>query len=238
MVIAGLFAAVLACSRPQPSPEYERARELWTAVVKERGEAAAEDPRADEALALLDRVPGDSLDAAPAGELRARIVSQRAASAEERERRARLLERAGPPASPPAAPEEGEAAGAPAPKVATLARGMKLDDFRSALGGCALGKGSAQLPASDGGPRAGEVWVLKDEASCREQYPQLAGQAAIFVGDALAWVSPLSSIRREEVHREVELGTLPDGGQGMIVEGRVVPLPPGAKIVAADGGER
>jgi hypothetical protein len=237
------FAALLACSRPQPSPDYERARQLWTSLVQARGEAAAEDPRADEVLALLDRVPKESLDAPAAAELRGRIEAERKSHVEELARRQRLVAGAGEapdmPAGSGAAAAEGPAEPGPPPaRVPALVVGMKLDEFRASFGDCFDSKESVQLTSPDGGrPRAGQMWVMKDEEGCRGKYPQLAGQVVLFADGVLAGVSPAAAVKRVETVRPVELGTLPDGGLGERVDGGVVPLPEGARLLL-DGGAR
>jgi hypothetical protein len=204
MTTALLLASLLACSRsPEPSPEYERARALWTTVMNEKGMDAGDDPRAEQVLALLDRVPKESLDAAAAADMRSRISSLREASAAERERHARFLARLNAPADErPVAPGEGApgTSGASPP----IAIGMKLEAFRHAYGECMESKGPVKLEDPSGALRDGEMWVLKDGDdgdACRAEYPQLAGRAAVFVGGDLASLSPLSSMRTVEIPR-------------------------------------
>jgi hypothetical protein len=232
---AGAIAMVLACSRPQLSPDYDQARQLWTTLVQTRGDAAAEDPRADEVLALLDRVPRDSADAPAAAELRGRIEGERKAHVEELARRQRLVAGAGAIPSAPSEP------GAPTteprpPSRAALVPGMKLEVFRESYGDCFESTGPAQLTSADGGAaHPGEMWAMKDDAGCREKHPQLAGEVVLFAEEALVGVAPAASAKK--VVRQVEIAPLPDGGVGERVDGGVVPLPPGAEIVA-DGGAR
>jgi hypothetical protein len=205
--------------------------------VRERADAAAEDARADEVLALLDRVPPDSADASAAAELRGRIEGERKAHVEELARRQKLVERAGSIPSMPAAGSPAPPAAKPAPAPRALAPGTKLEAFRESYGDCVESRGPAQLGTPDGGaPRAGEMWAMKDQAACREKHPELAGQAALFAEGALVGLAPLSSAKKVQVVRQVELAPLPDGGLGEKVDGGVVPLPPGAEIVV-DGGQ-
>jgi hypothetical protein len=234
-------ALAVACSRPRPSPDYERARSLWTELVRAHPEAPAADPRADEVLAMLARVPGDSVDASAAAALRVRIEGERRELAEERARREALERRAGIPAPPVVAVVPGPGAGRGAdggqgtPSV-ELTPGMKLEDFRKLHGTCFDDAGPVQLTATDAAPRSGEMWVMKGDPACRDAHPRLADQAVLFAGGILAGVSPLGSLERVEVRREVELAPLPDGGMGMVVDGGVVPLPPGARLLPSDGG--
>jgi len=252
LALAAGLAALVACSRPRPSPEYEEARQRWAAIAREQGDAAAEDPRADAVLALLARVPAESLDAPGAAELRARIEGERKARAEERERRARLVAAAG---APPAMPSTGGApggagasAGAPAAAAAAappaLAPGTPLDAFRAATGACFERRGPIQIGAPDGGaPAPGEAWALRADAACQERWAAASGKLVLFTKGALAALAPASAARTVETRERVKLGTLPDGGVGILTDAGVVAPPPGAQIVpdapgAPDGGRR
>ena len=256
-LLAAACAVALACTpSPKPSPDYERARQLWTDLVQQKPDAAADDPRADEVLALLDRVPKDSSDAAAAADLRGRIAEQRQALAAERKHRAELegaaAAKAGPTAVPPEAggegaqrppprrrPEERTQPGAapdagPAPSATPA---MTLEAFRAEHGDCVEPKGPIQITAPGGRMTgAAEAWGLKPGAACAEKNPGLAGKVAIFAEGKLASLRPASDVVKTETRREVTLGTLPDGGVGMVVDGGVVPLPPGATLRVLDGG--
>jgi hypothetical protein len=235
-------AAAAACHRPAPSPDFERARQAWTALVQERGDDAAEDARAGDVLALLGRVPADSLDAAAAQELRDRIERERQAREGERRRRAELVAKAGAPTEAPAV----GAAPAPAPEAAVqprapepiegLAVGTKLDAFRAAHEGCVEPRGPVRLAGRDGGGAAGETWALKPGEPCATRFHHLAGQLVVFAGGALAGVSPATAVKRVDVRENVELGRLPDGGVGIRTDGGVVPPPAGSRVEVLDGG--
>jgi hypothetical protein len=243
---AGLLLA--ACSRPQPSPEYERARALWTEIVKARADDASQDPRADEVLALLGQVPPASADAAAAAELRGRIEADRKARVEERERRDRLVAQAAAPHDMPSAgaaagggggggsePQGGADAG-PTPEVRV---GMSVAELEKQFGDCFSRREAVRIGGGpDGGARDGDLWVMKDDAGCRERHAALAGQGILVAAGQVAGVSPLDKARKVEVRRVVELAPLPDGGTGMRVDGGVVPLPPGATVTPLDGGAR
>lgn len=238
LLAVAAFSTLLACSRPQPSPDYDRARHLWTTLVQTRGDAAAEDPGADEVLALLDRVPRDSADAAAAAELRGRIEGERKAHVEELARRQRLVAGAGAAPGAPAAESGAPAAEPLPPPPAALRVGMKLEAFREAYGDCFESKGPVKLAPADGGDaRAGEMWVMKEDERCSEKHSQLKGEAVLFAEGALVGIAPAASAKRVQVVRQVELAPLPDGGLGERVDGGVVPLPPGAEVVL-DGGAR
>ncbi len=245
LVTLGLALLLVACSRPRPSPEYDRARTLWGEIVRARPAAPADDPRSDEVLRLLDAVPRDSADAADASALRDRIARERAEGAAERARREELARRAGPAEAlpaPSAAPGNGgptRAGGAPQqPALPPLATGMKLDDFRAAYGSCFAPGGAVQITSTERSPRAGEMWVMKDDPRCREAHPSLVGQTVLFADGTIAGVSPVSAMKRIEVRREVQLAPLPDGSTGMVVDGAVVPLPPGTTVAPPAGAAR
>ena len=240
---AGLLLA--ACSRPQPSPEYERARALWTEIVKARADEATQDPRADEVLALLAQVPPASADAPAAAELRGRIEADRKARVEERERRDRLVAQAAAPHDMPSAgaavaagggePQGGADAG-PRPEVRV---GMTVAELEKELGDCFARREAVRIGGGpDGGARDGDLWVMKDDEGCRARHAALAGQGILVAAGKVAGVSPLDKARKVEVRRVVELAPLPDGGTGMRVDGGVVPLPPGATVTPLDGGAR
>jgi hypothetical protein len=241
LVAAGV-ASLVACSRPLPSPEYDEARQRWTALVREQGDAAAEDRRAEDVIGLLARVPPESADAAGAAELRARIDGERKARAEERERRARLVARAGAlPATPAAGAVAGPPARAPAerppPAAPWLVPGMRLEEFRAQVGDCFERRGPMQVGSPDGGPpTAGEAWALREGAACEERYAAASGKLVLFAQGALAGVALPSAVRTIEKRERVELGTLPDGGVGIRTDAGVVPPPPGAHIVRDDAG--
>jgi hypothetical protein len=248
-LLAAGVAALLACSRPRPSPEYDEARQRWTALVRERGDAAADDRRVEDVLGLLARVPPASADAASAAELRARIDAERKAGAEELLRRTRLVAGA---AALPAMPAAGGVAASPAsapvepraPAATSLVLGMRLEEFRAQAGDCFETRGPIQVGSSDGGPpAAGEAWTLRDDAACQERYPGTSGKLVLFAQGALAGVALPSAARTVERRERVELGVLPDGGVGIRTDAGVVPAPPGAHIVpdqvgVLDGGGR
>jgi hypothetical protein len=259
-------AAALACARPQPSPEYERAREMWTDLVRARGTDAADDPATDDVLALLARVPPKSLDAQAASELKARIESERKALTDERTRRDQMVAGAvqalGAPGPSPSGGGEGSAgvggggegsagaggsggamAASPAEQGGAVALpqlrlGMKLDAFLAAYGTCFEDKGDVELSAPDGKapPRAGRMWRMKDDEACRAVEPKLADKIVVFAGDELAGINPANSLHKVEHERTVELGRLPDGGLGIKSDAGVEPLPAGATLRLEDGG--
>ncbi|HET9599497.1 MAG TPA: hypothetical protein VFP65_28235 [Anaeromyxobacteraceae bacterium] len=249
--LAPAFAAglllVAACSRPQPSPEYERARALWTEIVKARADEASQDPRADEVLALLAQVPAASADATAAAELRTRIEADRKARAEEQARRERLVAQAGAPQEMPSGGSPQPAAGGGGPGASgegaapppALRIGMPVQELEKGFGDCFARREPVRIGGGpDAGAREGDLWVMKDDEGCRARHAALAGQGILVAGGQVAGVSPLDKARKVEVRQTVELGTLPDGGTGMRVDGGVVPIPPGATLTRLDGGVR
>jgi hypothetical protein len=234
------LAALLACARPQPSPEYEKARAIWHQLVQERGLDAASDPRSDEVLVLLGRVDAGSLDASEAATLRHAIEGDRRARAEELAHRQELVAKAAKPTPAPVLPQAAVEVAPPPAAPPPLKLGMKLEDFRASHGDCFAARGPVQYPAPDGGtPRMGDLWGLKDDAACREKYAPWVGQVALFSKGTLAGEYPVSSVKQVEVRRKIQVGKLPDGRMGeRLPSGEVVPLPEGVKLEPIDGEVR
>jgi hypothetical protein len=239
-----LVAALLACSSPRPSQEYERALSLWNEVLRADPDAAADDPRTDEVLQRLGLVPADSSDASAAVALRSRIESERRLRATERSRREEVLRRASTPAAPVTmvasvggAGSAGNVASEPkAPRVPAIATGLKAEAFRQAYGSCFFQAGEVAVTAATGPARPGELWSLKEDRPCRDAHPGLVDQVVILADGVVAGVRPAKEVRRYEIHQKVELATLPDGRPGMVVDGKIVPIPPGAKVLRTDAG--
>ncbi len=229
------LALLIACSSPRPSPEYERALATWNELLRRDPEGAAEDPRSDEVLEALGRVPASSADATAAAALRGRIEAARRERADERARRDEVLRRAALPSAPVPQPvAEGPARGGKGPPPIVV--GMKADAFRDAYGSCFAPGGEVAVTPTTGPAQPGQLWALKDDAGCREAHPSLVGQVVVLAGGAVAGVRPARDVRRYEIRQEAELATLPDGRPGMVVDGKLVPLPPGARVVRTDGG--
>lgn len=97
-----LAAALGACSGG-PSPDYEKARQLHGALVARSPLDPYAQPEMAQVLELLSRVPSGSRDAEAAQALREKVEKELRAQAEERSRRAKMLEGTSPaPGSAPA----------------------------------------------------------------------------------------------------------------------------------------
>jgi len=250
LATAALAALAIACAKPQPSPEFQRARERFSEVVKRFPGDAYATPEMDEVLSILDAVPASSADAEAALALRQRILAERREVAEQQARREKLLESAGSPSSsslagtastPDGGPRDGETAAQGAARVergSALAAGARLADLQ-AEGECFAPRTDVQVAGGKPGAGAPEqVWALKGSEACKERFPEAVGQFLVFSGGGLTGVAPAESARDVAVERTVEIGRLPDGGPGMVVDGGVVPFPPGSRVEIRDGGAR
>ncbi|MGO9064621.1 MAG: M23 family metallopeptidase [Myxococcaceae bacterium] len=86
-----LWSLWLGC-RPSTSPQYEEAHRLFSQLYAIHLDAAYARPEMDRVVSLLEAVPADSLDAAAARELLARIRAGREGLAREEELRRRLVQ--------------------------------------------------------------------------------------------------------------------------------------------------
>ncbi len=246
-----LALALCACQKPRPSPEYRQARDRHYEIIASYPLEAYARPEMDEVLALLDRVPKDSLDAEAATSLREKIVDERRAIAEEQARRAKLVESAGPSAAwapvgggvggggmgagsgstaeggePP--PEgAGGAPAAPTRPRSQLAPGTPLADFQKAQGECFEAKAPARIGQREGKPLEGEAWGLKDEAACRKAHPDEVGRLALFADGKLVEVREASEAKAAQVTQVVK--GVP-GKDGILALPPGTKLPPGSKV--------
>jgi len=238
-----LAAALGACQRPQPSPDYERARALHAALVARSPLDPYAQPEMAEVVELLARVPAGSLDAEAAGALRDKVESELRSQAEERTRRARLVEAAGSPVAQPTAAPDGAApsaasseapatpAGEPAAPTARpaskLAEGTKLADFQKSQGECFEAKAPARIARADGKAVAGQAWGLKESEACTKAHPDEVGRLVLFADGALLEVREASAAKVEKLTRRVQGELRPDG---TIALPQGTEVPPGAKV--------
>jgi hypothetical protein len=249
------LAAALACQKTPgpPSAEYAQARTRHLALVARFADDADARPEMDEVLALLERVPAESVDAPAAQELASRIADGRRRLAAEQAERERRIAAAGPAQWAPSGGVPAAGGAPPGEQRPAIALGMKLEDFRAAHGEC-FEPGSPiqiEIPEGDGGlaARPGEAFGLKGDPACREKYPGQVGRVAIFSQGALVALRPAGELK-EKVRRipgKVEgFVQLPDGGtqavEGaqLLPDGGVsfpggVPLPDGGRFFP-DGG--
>lgn len=235
---------LISCARPKSSADYALALNAWTMLVGQLGDEAALDPRSDEVLAILARVPDNSLDAESAKDLRMRIESERKTQTEERARRQKLVAAAGVVPTMPAMTGSGsdQPQAIPAPRSPALVPGTKIEEFRETYGDCFGSKGSVELTSPNAPPRFGEMWVMNDDPKCREKHPSLTGKVALFSDGALVALTTESAAKktttRTEVTTDVEVQRLPDGGVGIrTADGGIRPIPPGSTLVMPDGGK-
>jgi len=249
------LAAASACRKAPgpPSPEYAEARARHVALVAQFADDADARPEMDQVLALLERVPADSVDAESARELATRIAEGRKRLAAEQAERERRIAAAGPAQWAPSGGVPGAGGAALQEERPAIALGMKLDEFRAAHGECFEPGSPIQIetPEPDGGTaaRQGEAWSLKGDPACREKYPGQVGQVVVFSQGSLLALRPAGDLKAvvRRVPGKVEAFVrLPDGGyqavEGaqLLPDGGVsfaggVPLPDGGRFVP-DGG--
>ncbi len=238
-LLLGCSLAAFACRKSPgpPSADWERARSLHVELVARYADDAYVRPQMDEVLALLDRVPPDSVDAPEADALKARILEERKRLAGQEAERERRLAAAGPGAWSPPAESGGSPAEAAVPAKRPLAPGLALDAFREAYGDCFEPRTQLRIEAPDGGilTEKGEAFGLKPDPACKERYSELADQLVLFADGKLVAVRPASAlktitkeVRGPPIAVEAEIG--PDGG--------LIPKrgPDGGYILAKDGG--
>ncbi len=196
-LLVALSLSLAACKKAGPSPEYAQARDKWSALVKASAFSAAEEPGADEVLALLARVPADSSDAPFAAELKTEIDKGRKEAADrradatkeqeamEKARQAALAAMASSPVVPAAsadsAPSAAPAADAQAAPDAgekddgQPKRGMDASTFKSKFARCFEYKNDAMV----GGTGGGQVWGLKDLSICRQLHSNFTANSVL-----------------------------------------------------------
>jgi hypothetical protein len=207
LLTAALFAP--ACQRSSgPSPEYEQARQRWTALLREKGlEGAFVDARAQEVVDLLGQVDRKSVDAPYSDQLRGEIeagrreAGERTAAFERREVEirgaaakaaaamgTRLLEAAPQPAEPAVPPAE------PPPDAGAKddqpRQGMEAERFKRDFARCFEFKN----PSIVQGRAGGEVWGLKDLIVCRELHRPFDGNAVLLMDGKVVAIRSASEL--------------------------------------------
>ncbi|QRK06512.1 hypothetical protein JQX13_41525 [Archangium violaceum] len=220
-----LSAAPLACRKPaQPSEAYAQAHTRFGKLYAAKGDDAFVDPELAEVESLLAQVPADSLDAAAANELRARINAGKQLAAARDQAKADVLEQIREPGTMPAdstaaaraaeppsnveTPEAAVDAGTDAGTAGAPGIGTPVSELASAFSGC-FQKGE-QLEVKGRGPR--DRWELADRLACRQQYGQLQDQLLIVEDGKVLGMVPRSAI--QEIPSDGgTTGSTPDGGR-------------------------
>jgi hypothetical protein len=196
-----LVAAPIACRKPaQPSEEFSQARTRFGKLYAEKGDGAFVDPEIEQIEATLARVPPDSLDAAAARDLRARIQAGRQEAQTRAKAQEDALAKARTPGEmpsgfkplplpKPAPPEEPVDAGPPAPAMPQV--GTLASELASGFSGC-FRKGD---PLEVTGRGLRDRWELQDRAACRQQYGALQEQVLIIEEGKVIALAPKSAIK-------------------------------------------
>jgi len=209
------------CSRKEPSPEFTRASEKFNKLYAKQLDDAYLDPGMREVEALLEKVPPDSLDAAAAQQLLARIREGRAKfEAADKERAAAMAQARVPPtftgasvSTPtasvtpnPAARAAADAGAGAAPAVPTA--GMSTRDFNRYFGDCFEPAGPVEVNGR--GPR--DSFAMADSARCRQQLPTLVNSVVLADAQTVMGVVPKSALQRTLVDGGTPVPAAPDAG--------------------------
>jgi hypothetical protein len=210
LLTALLLAAPVACRKPaQPSEAYVEAQTRFGKLYATKGDDAFVDPELTAIEGLLAQVPANSLDAAAANALRARIqegkqqASSRQRALEEVRSRAseptrmpaegygstRPSPSAGPPPGEPAA--EPEDAGTDAGTTGAPGIGTPAKELASGFSGCF--KQGESLQVQGRGLR--DRWELADNTACRQEYAALQDQVLIIEDGKVLALAPRKSIQ-------------------------------------------
>ncbi len=189
LVIAAVAAWGTGCHRQTgPDPRFERAFAAFVEAESERGDAAFQDPRADEALAAARAVSPSSVDHVAAQALVLRIEKGR----EEQAAFAAGMKAAGqPPPEPPAPSFPATPSTAQTLSRTASARppsiGSAEADFHARYGTCV----APLAPFHEkGGERQGTAWALAE--GCEKRFPELEGVAVAILDGKVFNVIPRS----------------------------------------------
>ncbi len=206
---SSLFLALLlllpACPKTkQPSPEFQQAHQLFTQLYAQKLNAAFLDPQMAEVEALLGAVRPDSLDAAAAAELKARIAEGKAHQAQVAADLSKVnaplpVGETPPTPAPTVAPPPEVDAGVDAGTGDQPTVGQSAAEFNRRFATCFTAGPTLQME----GQGAVESHVLKDIEMCRRQHPGFVGRAVIISQSKVHALAELNKIERRQ----------PDGGK-------------------------
>jgi hypothetical protein len=205
-LIALLFAVGLAagCHKSSPpSPDYQKARNLWLDLLRDKMGKAYTDPGADEVLALLARVDPNSMDAKVASDLKDEIEKGRREGLASDEEGRKQVEAARTALQNPMFVASGPAVyftsdgglvratsdtGPSGPEMPAL--GMTADDFARKFGRCFEERGETLVNGAQGG----RIFALRDLALCRQSYPEFLTRGVVLFSGTIANVAPLADL--------------------------------------------
>ena len=205
--LLGLVSTVLialaptGCGKKQgpPSEAYEQAHKRFSKLYAQQLDAAFVDPEMDEIEALLAQVPPDSMDAASASELQARIKTGRAKMEKQRQEQEDSIAAArdtsdAPPATPiESAPEPTSAPTAArdaGPAIEGPVRGSPASELTAGYLGCF--QRMKQITVTGRGLR--DAWEMAERARCNQSFPSFVGQVVIIEDDKVFAVLPKSAV--------------------------------------------
>ncbi len=239
-MLAAALLAFAACRKPKPSPAYTEASGAYTTLLAKLGDDAYADDEMTRIEGLLASVPGDSLDAQAAAELKAKINAERTRVAQEAAEHERAMASALAPTSPDPAPRGAEApsaaAGEPdAGASSDFRAGMTLDELRKVSGGCFTSAGPLTLRNPDGSEAPAEMFERLDSTLCNTRYAKYGERFLVFRDGKLAGDFPRSSLT------QIKIGGGSAGGAGQAPAApspSPQPAAPAPPPVVEPGGDR
>jgi hypothetical protein len=214
-----LVALVLlaGCPKPKPSLEYTEASGSYTSLVAKLGDDAYTDPEMTRIEGLLQKVPAESLDAAAARELLARIATERKRAASDAAAQQKAMDDAVKPVDLPDSPRSDDntppAQGTVDPKTMDpgIKRGMTPEELKKATGDCFGFSDNIKLRNADGTDTDGVIYERRDFNYCKDKYGAYEGRVLIFRDDKLVGNFDKGEIRHEQVKNDEVPNKPPDG---------------------------
>lgn len=200
LLAGALLVLAPGCKKPQHSAEYTEASGAWSTITAKLGDDAYADPEMTRIEGLLKSVPADSLDAAAAQELLAKIQTERKRVEDDAAAHKRLLEAAERGSVMPDSPrgtEEVPVAEAPDAGHERIHRGMTTEEVYRASDDCFAFTQNMRVRNGDGTEVEGVVWERRTLAKCKELFPDLGDSMLVFEHNKLEQIVQKSLITHE-----------------------------------------
>jgi hypothetical protein len=186
--LALLAVAMVACRRPQPSPQFLQASQLYNALYTKSLDDAYGDPKMKDVDDLLQQVDPASSSAADAHELQAKVEAGMKEYAE-REARVRAEEQALEKPARWAGSTQADLPAAPPAATAGPTLEMTRDDFLAHFGDCFDFKGEYRQ-----GDKAGEAYGVRS-GPCEARYKQFVSNLVVLLDNKVKALVALSDVK-------------------------------------------